>query len=413
MMMSDNNDHKCLFIVSNTAQVDMFRSIIEYLPDFQFKFVNTEIFSILPDMENYFRKYNLTFINMNDWSMKTVQRIIDDENPDILVSGHDQSPMDILFIKTCNELDIPSLTVQDGLLAAVRFERKSVNNKVEYFSKMFLRLFKLFFNPYRPFKYKISRLRFEFNYGRGYSYTYGRGESSKIALFGDNTKKLLISEGVSPDRLIVTGSSKFDDLLQYKDSSVKESLKEKYGAPSDRKVVLVLTSWFVEAGLWTVEMRRFFISEIAKACVNLKNVQLIFKLHAPHENKEIYRKLLKDYPLSPLIFDTESLHELICISDVVVSVSSTAALEALALDKPCLIVNMDHGSKIFKDGGVLFIEKTDSIPSAIEKLVHHPWETVDLEKMQNFVFDEAFKVDGKSSMRISNLIRSMVLEKNI
>jgi hypothetical protein len=219
---------KALFIVSNTAQVDMFKSIVKYLPDFQFKFVNTEIFSILPEMEDYFRKYNLTYINMNDWSMKSVQQIIGDENPDILVTGHDQSPMDILFIKTCNELDIPSLTVQDGLLAAVRFDKKSVNNKLEYFYKMSLRLFKLFFNPYRPFKYKISRLRFEFKYGRGYSYTYGRGESSKIALFGDNTKNLLVGEGVSPDRLMVTGSSKFDDLLQYKDSSVKESLKEKY-----------------------------------------------------------------------------------------------------------------------------------------------------------------------------------------
>jgi UDP-N-acetylglucosamine 2-epimerase len=319
--------------------------------------------------------------------------------------------MDILFIKTCNELDIPSLTVQDGLLAAVRFDKKSVNNKLEYFYKMSLRLFKLFFNPYRPFKYKISRLRFEFKYGRGYSYTYGRGESSKIALFGDNTKNLLVGEGVSPDRLMVTGSSKFDDLLQYKDSSVKESLKEKYDVPSDKKVVLVLTSWFVEAGLWTVEMRRFFISEIAKACVNFKDVQLVFKLHAPHENKRDYINLLKDYPLSPLIYDTESLHELISISDVVVSVSSTAALEALALDKPCLIVNLDNGSKIFKDGGVLFIEKTDSIPSALEKLVYHPWNTVDLEKMRKFVYDEAYKIDGKSSMRISELIREMVSKK--
>jgi CDP-glycerol glycerophosphotransferase (TagB/SpsB family) len=115
--------------------------------------------------------------------------------------------------------------------------------------------------------------------------------------------------------------------------------------------------------------------------------------------------------LSPLIYDTESLHELISISDVVVSVSSTAALEALALDKPCLIVNLDNGSKIFKDGGVLFIEKTDSIPSALEKLVYHPWNTVDLEKMRKFVYDEAYKIDGKSSMRISELIREMVSKK--
>jgi hypothetical protein len=72
---------------------------------------------------------------------------------------------------------------------------------------------------------------------------------------------------------------------------------------------------------------------------------------------------------------------------------------------------MDNGSKIFKDGGVLFIEKTDSIPMALERLVYHPWETVDREKMRKFVYDEAFKVDGESSRRISDLIRLMVVKK--
>ena len=103
-----------------------------------------------------------------------------------------------------------------------------------------------------------------------------------------------------------------------------------------------------------MEERRFFVTEIVKASINLGDVQLIFKLHAPHENMEDYHKILDDYPGSPLIFNFESLHELISIADVVVSVSSTAALEAMAIDKPVLIVNMDHGSKIFKDSGALF-----------------------------------------------------------
>ena len=82
---------------------------------------------------------------------------------------------------------------------------------------MLYRFFKLFFNPYRTFNYKVSRLRFELTYGRDYNYNYGHGESSKIALFGDSTKNLLISEGVSSEKLVVTGSSKFDDLLHFKD----------------------------------------------------------------------------------------------------------------------------------------------------------------------------------------------------
>ena len=190
------SNYNALIIISNTAQIDMFKRIIMYLKDFNIKFVNTEIFQIKLEIEDYFTEYDLDYINMPDWSMKSVQMILNRVNPDIILSGHDQSPMDILFIKAGNELNIPSLTVQDGLLAAVRFVNETVNNKLEYFFKMLYRFFKLFFNPYRTFKYKFSRLRFEFQYGRDYNYNYGHGESSKIALFGDSTKNLLMSEGV-------------------------------------------------------------------------------------------------------------------------------------------------------------------------------------------------------------------------
>ena len=403
-------NYNALIIISNTAQIEMFKRIISNLKDFNIKFVNTEIFQIKEEIENYLTKYELNYINISDWSMKSVEKILRSENPDIILSGHDQSPMDILFIKAGNGLNIPSLTVQDGLLAAVRFVDETVNSKVEYFFKMLYRFFKLFFNPYRTFNYKISRLRFELYYGRDYNYNYGHGESSKIALFGDNTKNLLVSEGVPSEKLVVTGSSKFDDLLEFKDPVKQKLLREKYGISSKRKVVLVLTSWFVEARLWTVEERRFFITEIVKACNNLGDIQLVIKLHAPHESIKDYQEILEDYPVSALIFDFESLHELICISDVVVSVSSTAALEAMALDKPVLIVNMDYGSKIFKDSGAMFIEKTDSFESALEKLLFHTTEFLDRKRMHEFVYDEAYLVDGKASVRISDLIRSMVME---
>ncbi len=398
---------KALIIVSSTAQIEMFRFIVDYLRDYNIKFINTEIFFMLPEMEYCLRRYDLDYLNINNWSMKSVQQILECEDPDIIITGHDQNPMDILFIKACNELDLPSLTVQDGLLAASRTVNQSFFNKLAYLLIPF-RVLKLFFNFNRSFKYKINRLRFEYLYGRDYSFIYGHGESSKIALFGGNVKKMLIREGISPDRLTVTGSSKFDNLIQFKDPFKKDSLKEKFGIPSEKKVVLVLTQWFVEAGVWSKKDREYFVYEIAKACVNLKDVQLVIKLHPPHEKEADYREILKDLPISPLIYNFQSLHEIICISDVVVSVSSTAALEAMALNKPVLIVNMDHGSKIFKDAGVLFIEKTDSFESALEKLVNHPWDFLDRSKMERFVFDQAYIIDGNASGRISDLIHDMV-----
>ncbi len=74
---------------------------------------------------------------------------------------------------------------------------------------------------------------------------------------------------------------------------------------------------------------------------------------------------------------------------------------------------MDHGSKLFKDGGVLFIEKQDQVLNALEKLLYHPHEFVDEDKMQQFVFDQAYIIDGNASKRISDLIRVMVHENRL
>ena len=117
--MSNNDfNHKALIIVSSTAQIEMFRLIVDYLDDYSIKFVNTEIFFILPEMEYWLERYGLDYMSIDNWSMKSIEKILRSENPDIIVTGHDQNPMDILFIKACNELGLPSLTVKDGLLAA-------------------------------------------------------------------------------------------------------------------------------------------------------------------------------------------------------------------------------------------------------------------------------------------------------
>ena len=47
------SNYNALIIISNTAQIDMFKRIIMYLKDFNIKFVNTEIFQIKLEIEDY------------------------------------------------------------------------------------------------------------------------------------------------------------------------------------------------------------------------------------------------------------------------------------------------------------------------------------------------------------------------
>ncbi len=343
-----------------------------------------------------------------------MKKILEKEDPSIIVTGHDQNLMDILFIKAANLKSIPSLTVQDGMLVADRINNEqntSFLDKLKYIFKIPARTLKLFFDNSYPFKFKIDLLIFEMKYKT--DYVYGRGDSLKIAVFGEATKRMLISEGVSPKKLEITGNPKFDLLYQFKDYPKKKLLQKKWGIKSDRKVVLILTQWFVEAGIWTTDQRNLFISEIVSAIVTLeKNIQLIIKLHPPHEKKEDYLKILEnfeDFNISPIIFNSEPIHEIIASSDVIVSVSSTAALEAMAMEKSVLIVNLfnEKSPLFFKNSGALYVDKRDQIFSSLKKLLYCPDRVIDKNKMDKFVYEQAYIIDGNASKRIVDLIRKM------
>jgi len=407
---------KVLIIVSSTAQIELFKPVVEELYDFEIKFVNTEIWFFINEMESLLKKYGFNFCNIDNLNMRSVHKILDQENPDIIVTGHDQILMDILFIKATNLKGIPSLTVQDGVLVADRtiYEQNiSFFDKIKYILKIPARTlnFLFVFDRSYPLKFKICLMIFELKYKKDYSLVYGHGESSKLALFGEDIKNRLIKEGVPLRKLEVTGSPKFDTLVKLKNYS-KEMLKKRWGIPLNKKVVLVLTQWFVEDGSWSTNQRKLFISEIAKSISILNNnVMLIIKLHPPYERKEDYYDILKDFAVLSLIFDLEPVHEIISISDVVVSVSSTAALEAMALEKPVLIINLfnQEDAYIFKGSGALYVENRDHILPLLKKLIYCPDEIVNKSKIENFIYEQSYTLDGNASKRIADLIRKMVI----
>ena len=50
-MLSTDFNFKALIIVSSIAQIEMFRFIVDHLKNYSIKFINTEIFFMLPEME--------------------------------------------------------------------------------------------------------------------------------------------------------------------------------------------------------------------------------------------------------------------------------------------------------------------------------------------------------------------------
>jgi uncharacterized protein YueI len=395
---------KILFIVSNTAQIEMFRPIIYELKNYDMKIVNTGIL-FKSKIESLLSNYGFDYETMDKFNSHAVNKILDKENPNVIVTGNDQIFMDILFIKSANCMEIPSITVQDGVLFFSEEKDSSITKKLNYFLRIPFKFIRLFLKERIPIMYLIEYFFFPIRYSKTYSFKYGHGESTKIALFGEFTYKKLINEGIPQNKLEITGNSKFDKLIEYKNDKLKKKLKNKYNIPENETIILLVTQQFVEHGKWTQSQRYEFVSEIVHAVTTLNNAKLIIKIRYPDENKSDYTQILDNFSIPYKIFSQEPIEEVLCISDIVISSSSTAILEAMILKKKTMIVNLFHedAPTFYKNSGAAYVEKTNEISKNLIKLVNHSG-ILNKKEVDQFICQQAYKVDGNSSKRILKLI---------
>lgn len=395
---------KLLIVVSSTAQIEMFNTIISKLKNFDIKIINTGI-PFNNKMEDLLIKYKINFETVTKFNFGAAKEILKKEKPDILLTGNDQMFMELIFIKASNTMNIPSLTIQDGVLSSSKEEISNIK-VITNILILPLKFFNLLLKKKVPLRYLIE---FSFYLIKNHNVKYGHGESTKIAVFGEETKRLLISEGVSPAKLEITGSSKFDQLNYYKNYPKSELLK-KYNINPNRKIVLVLTEYFVESKIWTKIQRKEFILSIVDAVSMINNVHLMIKLHPPYEKEDDYIQIIKNVKDIPItIFKYENLHEIITICDVAISVSSTTILESMALNKPVIVLNLFKQNRPldFKDNGVVYVDQKEQLYPALNNLFNSN-DHVDIIRMKDFVKNQVYKIDGKSSERIAELIIKMI-----
>lgn len=417
--IGDKLKSKVLFVVSSTAQAEMFKPIAEKLSDWDTIAINTDRFYKRAEIEKTLQRLSFPYKTIAGLSMNKVKRVFAEESPDVIVVGHDRNLMDRLFVGCANSKGIPTLLIQDGVLAASRDkirETGSITNSLKYLGSLPFKAFNFIMNRDYSWHGKIEIALFELRYStRGKVGVYGHGECSKMALFGDAVKEMFILEGIDPKRILVTGNPKFDKVYYSKDSNCKQKVCKKWHIPPDKEIILLLTQYMVEAKIWSPEQRRKFVLAIVSATAALPNTQLIIKLHPPTESEEDYQEIVRDLTSQPIICKYASLPELLNACDLAITVSSTAALEAMAIGKPVVIVNLfnDTGTSFYRGSSALFVEREEDILATMQKALYDPQTREEMSKpMKKFVYEQAYLQDGQASKRIADLIRSMVADKS-
>ena len=319
--------------------------------------------------------------------------------------------MQRLFVRAANKLNIPTLHVLEGPIFDWRYR---TDYKFWQRWKLFFKNFISLINTAYPLSaklqlmilYLIDRIT-----GRALG-GMGHGESLKIAVAGDSCKNTLVSQGVDASRIIVTGQPRFDELFQ---KNLNEEMYLNLGIDKNKKTILLTHAHFVEAGMWSQEEEDIFLSSIIRASSKVPNSQLIIKLH-PWQDVNSYLRFLEGSKNIILCGEDTDIYALINLCDVLLTVLSTTALEALIADKPVIIIDLfgELESPYVQSGAAIGAYKEEDIASAIDRALYNKEVRKNLaEARGKFVYEHAYKQDGKASKRVADLIIRMVKESKV
>ena len=255
---------KVIFLVDNIPAIEMFVPIIKALPS------NWEVLVINYDgwtrqkrieIESFLQKLALRYRTIGNRSQRGVEEILQEEQPSVLVLARDEATrLEQLFIELANSRHVPTLLVPHGIWAPG--ERKTWG--IRGIFSWVRHLYHLGFQGYRVIREGnfswvrlIQTVLFRIKHDlRRRPLLPGHGGCSRIAAFGDAMKELLVSEGVSPEHITVTGNPKFDLLYNTKKSDRESEIRKSLGITNDENIVLLLTDYLVEFGIWTVAQRK-------------------------------------------------------------------------------------------------------------------------------------------------------------
>lgn len=195
---------------------------------------------------------------------------------------------------------------------------------------------------------------------------------SKMLVYGEYYKELLINGASYPDdRISVVGYPAFEgingDLTILKRTEILKNL----GLDPSKKIILVATSLFQKYH-GSEDYDVLMVKTLADKFGNNQNFQIILKPH-PRENIKIYRQIINEKNLSNFQILQNPIQQLLVVCDMLVTVMTTAVLEAMVLKKPVLLVkvseNIDFDYLSTVKSGAAIEAKLDNLENKISKVI--------------------------------------------
>lgn len=204
--------------------------------------------------------------------------------------------------------------------------------------------------------------------------------------------------------VIVTGLPRYDILGIAGDVYSKSEFRERYGIDPDSKIVLWSTQCHVLSAKENVEN----FSAVFGAIRNLEGVTLVIKQH-PAEGDDYRHEVerhIKEMGVKAVLMPKDSdTYEQLFACDLMITRHSTTAMEAVALGKPVIILNLSGDPdpvEYVEEGVALGIYESGELKLAIERLLRDDSELASNRK--RYIENYLYKIDGKATERVIEII---------
>jgi CDP-glycerol glycerophosphotransferase (TagB/SpsB family) len=223
---------------------------------------------------------------------------------------------------------------------------------------------------------------------------------------GEYFKELKEYSNVSK-KVVVMGQPRYDILARADKIYNKIKVISDLGLDQDKKIVL----WCTQTHSLSLDENISSINAVYNVMDSIKdNTQLIIKLH-PEEDQSapLYRKSCQCEPV--ILGKDVDTYTLLFACDLMITKNSTTAMEAVILNKPVIILNLSgepDSVNYVHEGVALGVYNPANLSSAIEKLLDDG--SILHEKREKYIKRYLYKVDGKATERVVNLIESLLDE---
>jgi UDP-N-acetylglucosamine 2-epimerase len=201
-----------------------------------------------------------------------------------------------------------------------------------------------------------------------------------------------------PEAVVITGSARLDTLVESAAALTeddRERIRGSVGAGQGRPLVVIAAKFTQIESAFKV-----LIDEI----LAMPDVRVVVKCH-PAETAAPYLRAVAGRPHVAIAPASADLAALIASARLLVTVNSTAAIEAMVLGVPSLIAALPSNLRPFVDAGVMVAARTGEIGQSLQSLLYDESVRTRLsERREAFMARYGIYADGQAARRAADTI---------